>query len=179
MRTDKLLPCMIDPIPSCAIWAGIWTGIDAMQGAPLSIRTWGFYAGCFWCYRASICPMEAIHGRQSVLQWVVLYNCRASLFSWWQYKYITNMCLVSSLISEVTSPPLGHWAMLAFLGARWACHLSIRTIYILFEIRPSSVEQSMVPSEGLWLCSKGRQCKWSINAQSHGKEIDESGRRHS
>ena len=68
MRTDHLFPCMLEPIPSCAIWGGIFTGIDAMQGAKLSLRTWGTYAAGLWCYRASICPMEAIHGRRSVLQ---------------------------------------------------------------------------------------------------------------
>ncbi|KAL3761549.1 hypothetical protein ACHAW5_003097 [Stephanodiscus triporus] len=68
MRTDHLLPCIIDPIPSCAIWGGIFTLIDATGGSPLSIRTWGKYTVGLWCYRASICPMEAIHGRRSVLQ---------------------------------------------------------------------------------------------------------------
>ncbi|KAL7430243.1 hypothetical protein ACHAXH_001287 [Discostella pseudostelligera] len=71
MNTKHLLPCIIDPIPSCAVWAGIFTGIDAMQGAPLSIRTWGFYASGLWLYHASICPMEAIHGRRSALHNVV------------------------------------------------------------------------------------------------------------
>lgn len=72
MNTKHLLPCIIDPIPSCAVWGGIFTGIDAMQGAPLSIRTWGFYASGLWLYHASICPMEAIHGRRSALQYVTL-----------------------------------------------------------------------------------------------------------
>ncbi|KAL3757233.1 hypothetical protein ACHAWU_002214 [Discostella pseudostelligera] len=71
MNTKHLLPCIIDPIPSCAVWGGIFTGIDAMQGAPLSIRTWGFYASGLWLYHASICPMEAIHGRRSALHNVV------------------------------------------------------------------------------------------------------------
>jgi hypothetical protein len=31
-------------------------------------RNFGLYAGELWCYRASMCPMEAIHGRQSLLQ---------------------------------------------------------------------------------------------------------------
>ena len=50
MNTKHLAPCMIDPIPSCGVWAGIFTGIDAMQGAPLSLRKFGFYAVGLWSY---------------------------------------------------------------------------------------------------------------------------------
>jgi len=67
MKTNHLVPCVLNPIPSCAVMAGIFTGIDAMQGAPLSIRTYGFYAVSLWTYHALVCPMEAIHGRQSAL----------------------------------------------------------------------------------------------------------------
>ncbi|KAL9190788.1 hypothetical protein ACHAXT_000494 [Thalassiosira profunda] len=67
MRTGHLVPCIIEPLPSCAVWAGIFTGIDAAQGAPLSVRTWGFYTGALWSYHALVCPMEAIHGRRSCL----------------------------------------------------------------------------------------------------------------
>ena len=38
-----------------------------LQGAPLSLRMWGIYAGGLWTYHAMICPMEAIHGRRSSL----------------------------------------------------------------------------------------------------------------
>ena len=58
MNTKHFFPCLIDPLPSCAIWAGIFTGIDAAQGAPLSLRTWGFYTGGLWAYHALVCPLE-------------------------------------------------------------------------------------------------------------------------
>lgn len=68
MKTNHLAPCIIEPIPSCAVWAGVFVGIDAMQhGTPLSIRTWGVYAGGLFAYHAMVCPMEVIHGRRSAL----------------------------------------------------------------------------------------------------------------
>lgn len=73
MRTDYLLPCILNPIQNCALWGGIFVGIDILQGTvstspPSLLRNFGLYAGGLWCYRASMCPMEAIHGRQSLLQ---------------------------------------------------------------------------------------------------------------
>jgi len=62
-----LLPCIISPIPSCAVWAAIFHGIDAAQGHPLSIRAWGMYTGGLVAYHAMVCPMEVIHGRRSAL----------------------------------------------------------------------------------------------------------------
>ena len=67
MDTRYLAPCLIDPIPHSVIMGGIFHGFDAMQGAPLSVRTWGMYATGLWTYHAMICPMEAIHGRRSSL----------------------------------------------------------------------------------------------------------------
>eukprot|EP00579_Thalassiosira_antarctica_P009007 CAMPEP_0201886422 /NCGR_PEP_ID=MMETSP0902-20130614/22044_1 /ASSEMBLY_ACC=CAM_ASM_000551 /TAXON_ID=420261 /ORGANISM="Thalassiosira antarctica, Strain CCMP982" /LENGTH=127 /DNA_ID=CAMNT_0048415993 /DNA_START=45 /DNA_END=428 /DNA_ORIENTATION=- len=68
VNTNYLVPCLIEPIPSSAVWAGIFVGIDAAQyGTSPSIRTWGLYAGGLWTYHAMICPMEAIHGRRSSL----------------------------------------------------------------------------------------------------------------
>jgi hypothetical protein len=74
MRTDYLLPCILNPIQNCALWGGIFVGIDVLQGSvsttspPSLLRNFGLYAGGLWCYRASMCPMEIIHGRQSLLQ---------------------------------------------------------------------------------------------------------------
>ncbi|KAL7553816.1 hypothetical protein ACHAWF_017153 [Thalassiosira exigua] len=65
MNTNYMIPCILNPIPSCAIWAGIFHGIDAIQGARLSIRTWGVYTGSLVTYHALMCPMEVIHGKQS------------------------------------------------------------------------------------------------------------------
>ena len=68
MRTDHLVPCLVEPIPSCAIWGSLFAGIDvAQRGAPF-LRTWGFYAGGLSLYHATVCPMEVIHGRRSSLQ---------------------------------------------------------------------------------------------------------------
>ena len=75
MRTDYLLPCILNPIKSCALWGGVFVGIDVLQGTAVAsrpysnlLRTFGLYAGGLWIYRASVCPMEVIHGRQSLLQ---------------------------------------------------------------------------------------------------------------
>eukprot|EP00970_Alexandrium_tamarense_P004980 scaffold808_cov196-Alexandrium_tamarense.AAC.117 len=72
-----MMPCLIQPIPSCAIMGGgecagvrswwLFMGIDAIQGAPLSVRSWGFYAGGLYAYNIIQCPMETIHGRQSAM----------------------------------------------------------------------------------------------------------------
>eukprot|EP01082_Thalassiosira_pseudonana_P011428 g10126.t1 g10126 contig4:1275062-1275704(+) len=45
----------------------VFMGIDAIQGAPLSVRSWGFYAGGLYAYNIIQCPMETIHGRQSAM----------------------------------------------------------------------------------------------------------------
>jgi len=68
MLKNHLVPCVLDPIPSCALWAGIFVGIDSLQyGTTPSIRTFGLYAGGLFTYHAMVCPMEVIHGRRSSL----------------------------------------------------------------------------------------------------------------
>lgn len=67
VNTQHLAPCLIEPIPSSIVMGGIFHGFDGLQGAPLSLRMWGFYAGGLWMYHAMICPMEVIHGRRSSL----------------------------------------------------------------------------------------------------------------
>lgn len=98
MNTNHLLPCIVDPVPSCAVWAGIFTGIDAMQGAPISVRTWGFYASGLWLYHASICPMEAIHGRRSALQYVSLLR-----YSFWLFFSVLAKSVFILFLSNVVA----------------------------------------------------------------------------
>eukprot|EP00545_Synedropsis_sp_CCMP1620_P014454 CAMPEP_0119003568 /NCGR_PEP_ID=MMETSP1176-20130426/641_1 /TAXON_ID=265551 /ORGANISM="Synedropsis recta cf, Strain CCMP1620" /LENGTH=140 /DNA_ID=CAMNT_0006955181 /DNA_START=19 /DNA_END=441 /DNA_ORIENTATION=- len=63
--------CILSPIISSITFGGIFAGIDAVQGVPLaqafSPRMLGRYMGGIYVYNVVQCPMEAIHGRQSLL----------------------------------------------------------------------------------------------------------------
>jgi hypothetical protein len=67
VNTRHIAPCLLDPIPQAVVMGGLFHGFDAMQGAPLSLRVWGMYAGGLWTYHALQCPMEIIQGRRSSL----------------------------------------------------------------------------------------------------------------
>jgi len=53
------------------IFGGVFAGLDVMQGAHwrnvLNPRVLGSYVGGIYAYNVMTCPMEAIHGRQSLL----------------------------------------------------------------------------------------------------------------
>ena len=62
--------CMLEPIPSAAMAAAVFTALDIFQGTPpqhaLQPRYVGQYFGALWLYHAATCPMEAVHGRPSL-----------------------------------------------------------------------------------------------------------------
>ena len=64
---------MIRPIFPCGMFGGILTGIDLLQGLPkehapkIFARNFAF----IYAYNVLQCPMEAIHGRRSLIHNVV------------------------------------------------------------------------------------------------------------
>mmetsp|Transcript_63063 Transcript_63063/g.186293 ORF Transcript_63063/g.186293 Transcript_63063/m.186293 type:complete len:139 (-) Transcript_63063:394-810(-) len=59
--------CLTGPAPHAVVMGTIFAGIDVIQGARFSVRTAGTYIAGLYMYNALQCPMEAIHGRQSLL----------------------------------------------------------------------------------------------------------------
>lgn len=66
-KSNYIVDCCADHVPSSVIGGGIFHGIDVIQGVPFSLRSWGMYSGGIFAYHALICPMEAFHGRRSSL----------------------------------------------------------------------------------------------------------------
>ena len=60
--------CLTAPIPSACVFGTILAGLDVAQGARFTPGRVVTYAGGLWAYNAMQCPMEAIHGRQSLGQ---------------------------------------------------------------------------------------------------------------
>jgi hypothetical protein len=61
--------CFTAPIVPSAVMGGIFCGFDVAQGRPTSAlpRSFALYAGGLYIYNAIQCPMEALHGRSSLL----------------------------------------------------------------------------------------------------------------
>ena len=60
--------CMTGPILSSALFGTLFAGMDAMQGAhQFTPRVVVQYSGFLYVYNIMQCPMEAIHGRPSLI----------------------------------------------------------------------------------------------------------------
>lgn len=61
--------CYTDPIVSSFVMSGAFTAFSAVQGMPMSRLPSNFAVGVgfIYMYSALQCPMEALHGRRSVL----------------------------------------------------------------------------------------------------------------
>ena len=59
--------CLTDPLLSSAVFGTIFAGVDVAQGARFTPARAASYAGGIWVYNALQCPMEDIHGRESLL----------------------------------------------------------------------------------------------------------------
>ena len=69
MLLNQMEACLIRPIFPAGFYGGIFTGIDILQGLPkehapkIFARNFGF----IYAYNVLQCPMEAIHGRKSLI----------------------------------------------------------------------------------------------------------------
>eukprot|EP00567_Pseudictyota_dubia_P017431 CAMPEP_0197448770 /NCGR_PEP_ID=MMETSP1175-20131217/18911_1 /TAXON_ID=1003142 /ORGANISM="Triceratium dubium, Strain CCMP147" /LENGTH=136 /DNA_ID=CAMNT_0042980663 /DNA_START=26 /DNA_END=436 /DNA_ORIENTATION=+ len=59
--------CLTGPMMSSAVFGTLFAGMDVMQGARFTPSRAGFYILGVYAFNAFQCPMEAIHGRQSLL----------------------------------------------------------------------------------------------------------------
>ena len=59
--------CLTAPIIPSIVSAGVFSVIDVMSGQHVTVNRIGTYAGGMYMYNIMQCPMEAIHGRQSLL----------------------------------------------------------------------------------------------------------------
>lgn len=58
--------CLTAPVIPSAVFGTIFAGIDAAQGARFTPARAVTYGGGIYAYNIIQCPMEAIHGRQSL-----------------------------------------------------------------------------------------------------------------
>ena len=58
--------CLTKPVVSSCVFGTIFAGLDVAQGARFTPSAVVVYAGGLYAYNAMQCPMEAIHGRQSL-----------------------------------------------------------------------------------------------------------------
>jgi len=67
--------CLLSPIQPSAVGAIIFSALDVFQGVPLERvikpRALGTYFGGLYMYNAMQCPMEAFHGRPSLLHNII------------------------------------------------------------------------------------------------------------
>ena len=59
--------CFTEPVAGAALMGGVFTALGAAQGHPLTPQRFALTAGFLYAYSALQCPMEALHGRRSVL----------------------------------------------------------------------------------------------------------------
>jgi hypothetical protein len=59
--------CLVRNLYPSLVAGGVWTGLDAVQGAPLRLlpRLALSHCGFVYAFLVLICPMEQIHGRRS------------------------------------------------------------------------------------------------------------------
>ena len=58
--------CWMEPIIPSMVFGGVFSGLDAMRGLPLTVYGVGTYMGGIYVYSALQCPMEAMSdGRKS------------------------------------------------------------------------------------------------------------------
>mmetsp|Transcript_48486 Transcript_48486/g.115281 ORF Transcript_48486/g.115281 Transcript_48486/m.115281 type:complete len:132 (-) Transcript_48486:52-447(-) len=58
--------CLLEPVVPSALWAGLFTGLEAAQGMPRPWERFPSLFGLLYAYNAMQCPMEAITGRRSL-----------------------------------------------------------------------------------------------------------------
>ncbi|KAL7574425.1 hypothetical protein ACA910_015800 [Epithemia clementina (nom. ined.)] len=67
--------CIITPIFPSAIAGVVFSGLDVLQGLPAAQafrpRSVGFYMAIIYAYNILQCPMEFVHGRQSLLHNII------------------------------------------------------------------------------------------------------------
>jgi hypothetical protein len=59
--------CLTKPVVPSLLWGSVFTGINVAQGAPLTPGSFALNIGALYAYNAVQCPMEALHGRPSLL----------------------------------------------------------------------------------------------------------------
>ncbi|KAL1526812.1 hypothetical protein AB1Y20_015505 [Prymnesium parvum] len=59
--------CLTAPVLPAMMWGSLVAGLNIAQGAPLTPRVFAVNVGILYLYQALQCPMEAIHGRRSLL----------------------------------------------------------------------------------------------------------------
>ena len=59
--------CALAPVVPSVLWGGLFTGINVAQGAPLVPASFAINIGGLYVYSVLQCPMEAVHGRPSLL----------------------------------------------------------------------------------------------------------------
>mmetsp|Transcript_2380 Transcript_2380/g.4678 ORF Transcript_2380/g.4678 Transcript_2380/m.4678 type:complete len:138 (-) Transcript_2380:251-664(-) len=68
-RLRYLSNCFVEGIFPSMVMGGILHGVQdvALYGGRPSLRGWGTYSAFLYVYRSTMCPMEAIQGRESLL----------------------------------------------------------------------------------------------------------------
>ena len=69
MLLNQMEACLIRPIFPAGLYGGIFTGIDILQGLPKehAPKIFARNFGVIYAYNVLQCPMEAIHGRKSLI----------------------------------------------------------------------------------------------------------------
>ena len=69
MLLNQMEACLIRPIFPAGLYGGIFTGIDILRGLPKehAPKIFARNFGVIYAYNVLQCPMEAIHGRKSLI----------------------------------------------------------------------------------------------------------------
>ena len=59
--------CLTSPVQPSIVWGCGFSVIHVLQGAPISPALFALNCGLLYAYHALQCPMEALHGRRSLL----------------------------------------------------------------------------------------------------------------
>ncbi|CAK9089624.1 unnamed protein product [Durusdinium trenchii] len=59
--------CLTAPVQPSIVWGCGFSVINVLQGAPFSPALVALNCGLLYAYHALQCPMEALHGRRSLL----------------------------------------------------------------------------------------------------------------
>mmetsp|Transcript_14832 Transcript_14832/g.29244 ORF Transcript_14832/g.29244 Transcript_14832/m.29244 type:complete len:134 (-) Transcript_14832:56-457(-) len=59
--------CLLSPMLPSLIWGSGFAALSAAQGMPFSMHLVANNVGLLYVYQALQCPMEALHGRRSLL----------------------------------------------------------------------------------------------------------------
>jgi len=63
----RMQNCVTSPIYPSVLWGSGFTALHVAQGMPVSARVLALNCGFLYAYSVLQCPLEALHGRQSLL----------------------------------------------------------------------------------------------------------------